>query len=76
MIDREQLNTQILNAHAAGDVEKLSHLYRFAGDAALQAGNIDHGCFYLTHAYVFALEGGLDAAEDIHAILKKYGREE
>ena len=31
--------------------------------------------FFLTHAYVFALEAGAETATDLHRRLKHYGRE-
>lgn len=37
---------------------------------------LERAAFYLTHAYVFALEAGLDEADIYHAQLKKWGCEE
>ena len=36
---------------------------------------IDAACFFLTHAYVFALEAGASEAGVLHARLKAQGRE-
>lgn len=51
-------------------------LYSEAGDAAEAAGNSDAACFYLTHAFVFALDEGDARSAYLHARLKAQGREE
>ncbi|MEM6619616.1 MAG: hypothetical protein AAF631_09965, partial [Pseudomonadota bacterium] len=51
----DTLNARLLAAHAAGDARTLVALYRQAGDDATD--DTARG-FYLTHAYVFALEAG------------------
>ena len=56
------LDAQLLAAHDAGDSAALITLYQRAAD---QAATIDAACFYLTHAYVFALEAH---HPDVHAI--------
>ncbi len=66
------LNTQLLEAHQRGDGAELSSLYVDAAHAALEARA---KCFYLTHAYVFALEAGLSAAEEIRKQLVALGAE-
>ena len=56
------LNARLLRAHAENDVKGLAGLY---GQAADMAGDIGDGageCFFLTHAWVFALDGGLPSA--------------
>ncbi|PIB26163.1 hypothetical protein BFP76_12910 [Amylibacter kogurei] len=70
------LNRELLAAHAAKDGAKIAHIYKQAGENALEAGQVDTACFYFTHAYVFALESNCEELGQIHAILKKYGREE
>ena len=72
MTDSASLDQRLLQAHAAGDKPALVALYTEAADAA---ENIDAACFYLTHAYVFALETGHPAAAALHARLKAEGRE-
>ena len=72
----EFLNKKILKAHEIKDVPLLGHLYLRAGKLFVDKGDIDHGCFLLTAAYVFCLEAGLAEAEDARAILRNYGREE
>ena len=42
----------------------------------LAADRVGAGCFYLTHAYIFALDCGAPEAAAIHQTLVAYGREE
>ena len=72
MTDPASLDQRLLQAHAAGDKAALVALYTEAADAA---EDIDAACFYLTHAYVFALDIGHPAATALHARLKAEGRE-
>lgn len=70
------LEAALRKAHAAGDGLRLVRLYTQAADAAEARGDVDAACFFLTHAYVFALEQGTPAAEDLHRRLKAHGRED
>ncbi len=74
--DRAALQTAMLTAHDAGDTPRLVALYTEAADHAEAVGDINACCFYLTHAYVFALEIGDPAADALHNRLKAYGRDE
>lgn len=65
------LNTQILTAHAAGDGPALVGLYTQAADAA---PTLDTACFFLTNAYIFALEHGHPDTAYLHARLAEHGR--
>ena len=67
------LHTRMLAAHARGDPAALIALYT---EAANSANDLDASCFYLTHAYVFALEAGAAQARDLHRRLARHGREE
>ena len=67
------LDAALIAAHEAGDTDALVRLYREAADAA--EGEVRRA-FYLTHAYVFALEAGDPRARDLHAALRAMGREE
>ena len=75
MGERADLHRRLIDAHERGEPDRLARLYRQAGDRAVGDGDEDAACFYYTHAYVFALQGGLEAAGEILAILKRYGRE-
>jgi hypothetical protein len=66
------LDAQLLAAHAAEDAPALVRLYT---QAAEEAHDIDASAFYLTHAYVFALEAGLGAAQGLRMRLVRMGRE-
>ena len=66
------LEAQLLAAHAAGDTAALVMLYQRAADTA---DDPDAAGFFLTHAYVFALELGHAQAPALHARLKAMGRE-
>ena len=67
------LDEQLLAAHASQDIPALVQLYL---DAAEIAPNDAARGFYLTHAYVFALEINHPTKDDIHATLCAYGREQ
>ncbi len=69
-------NTRLLAAYARGDGREMMQIYQTAGRVALDAGDIDAGCFLLTQAYVYGLELGVAEAEELRAILVQYGREE
>lgn len=70
---RAELDAALLAAHAAGDKRALVGLY---AQAAAGAASADAAGFYLTHAYVFALDSGHPDAGALHARLKADGREE
>ncbi len=72
----DALDRALLAAHAAGDGAALARLYAQAADEAEARGQEARAGFYLTHAYVFALEQGDAAAGALHARLKALGREE
>jgi len=65
------LDAELLAAHTAGDVEALITLYTRASEQAVQ--DVARG-FYLTHAYVFALEAGDQRAKRLAEQLRTQGR--
>ena len=67
------LDVRLLAAHAAGDKRALVDLYTAAADAA---SDIDGACFFLTHAYIFALDSGAPQAASLRERLINHGREE
>lgn len=71
----DALNAALINAHEHGDVARLISLYKTAGEGCEHVGDIDAACFYLTHAFVFALEEGADDAVALSQKLAHYGRE-
>lgn len=66
------LDSAMIRAHAAGDRPALIRLYTQAADSAR---DLDAACFYLTQAYVYALEAGAPEAQALHARLVARGRE-
>lgn len=65
------LDTRLLAAHATDDKDALVTLYAQAADST---HDIDAACFYLTHAYIFALEKNHPDTATLHARLKSHGR--
>ncbi|MBT5294919.1 MAG: hypothetical protein HOL32_04895 [Octadecabacter sp.] len=65
------LDDRLLAAHANDDRAALVALYKQAADAA---DTTDAACFFLTHAYVFALELGHQDVPSLHARLLEHGR--
>ena len=65
------LQDRLLAAHARDDLAALVALYTEAAD---QAPDTDAACFFLTHAYVFALEQGDPASDALFHRLKAHGR--
>lgn len=63
------LNERLLAAHDASDPKSLAALYAEAADGA----ETDAAAFYLTHAWVFALDAGLDDAALYEARLRDRG---
>jgi hypothetical protein len=67
----KSLQDRLLAAHARDDRAALVGLYTEAADTA---ADIDAACFFLTHAYVFALEQGDPASATLFQRLKAEGR--
>ena len=74
--ERADLEAALLQAHAAEDTALLVALYTRAADLSEQSRDTEAMCFYLTHAYVFALESGHAAAGDLNRRLAALGRDE
>ncbi len=66
-----ELDERLLDAHARDDRTALVDLYTQAADAE---NDVDAACFFLTHAFVFALEIGDARADDLRARLQVYNR--
>ena len=73
-MDRNELDAAILEAHASDDITALIALYTQAADLTETDGDIDAACFFLTQAFVFALEDGVKTASDLQSRLAEYGR--
>ena len=68
------LDQALLAAHAAADSPALVRLYTQAADQAEAGGRTDAACFFLTQAFVFALEAGLPDAASLNRRLAALGR--
>jgi hypothetical protein len=73
-VDREALDSALLEAHDQNDVETLIRLYTVAADDAELHQDIDAACFFLTYAFVFALESGAPEAATLNQRLAARGR--
>lgn len=69
------LEQRMLAAHARNDSEALMALYGEAADLQEVQGDIDAACFYLTQAFVYALESGSGEAHALQTRLWKWRRE-
>ncbi len=66
---------QLVAAERAGDAAQLVRIYGQEAARLEAAGRIDAACFFLTQAYIWALDGGLPEANDLRARLVAHGRE-
>ncbi|MEM8802715.1 MAG: hypothetical protein AAGF55_09285 [Pseudomonadota bacterium] len=69
------LEAKLLQAHAMEDVPALISLYAQAADQAESESATDRACFFLTHAWIFALEAGDARAAKLKARLVAHGRD-
>jgi hypothetical protein len=74
--EASHLEADLLRAHREGDVPAIVTTYMAIADACEGREEVDAACFYLTQAYVWALEAGMPDAAALHARLKARGREE
>ena len=65
------LQDRLLAAHACDDRSALVALYAEAADVA---ETTDAACFYLTQAYIYALEKGDPGTKALYQRLKRLGR--
>lgn len=65
------LDARLLAAHEADDRASLIHLYKEAAD---QAKDANASGFYLTQAFIFALEVGAPEATALEQRLQRLGR--
>jgi len=68
------MDEALQDAHDRHDMDALIRLYTSAADAAEDRHEIDAACFYLTHAFVFALERGAPEAATLNLRLADRGR--
>jgi len=70
-VSRNELDARLLAAHGAGDAGALVALYAEAAEAA--ADPLARA-FYLTHAWIYALDTGHPETEALHRRLAADGR--
>lgn len=73
-MDWVNLDQSLLDAHERNDLAELVRLYILAGDETERHGDIDAACFFLTQAFVFALELGAPEAPALNKRLADKGR--
>lgn len=73
-MDLVELDAQLLRAHAEKDMPALIRLYHEAAADAERRQDHEAACFYLTHAFVFALEYGAPEADELNRMLHERGR--
>ncbi len=73
---RDALDKALLAAHAREDLAELVRLYTLAADRFEATGDTSAACFYLTHAFVFALQSGAPQADPLNQRLYRHGRDD
>lgn len=73
-MNKTELDHLLLEAHDHNDHAALIRYYTLAADAREQERDIDAACFFLTHAFVFALESGAAEAKTLNQRLVAHGR--
>lgn len=73
--DTDALQKRLLVAHENENAHDLVDLYTLVANQNEAAGNIDAACFYLTHAFVYALQEGAPEANPLNERLFLYGRD-
>ncbi|MGP7795654.1 hypothetical protein [Sphingomonas sp. CLY1604] len=68
------LERKLLDAHRRGDATTLVAIYTRAADTLERDARIDEACFYLTQAYVLALETGAAETAALDRRLVAHGR--
>ncbi len=74
MPSARELEAELLDAHARDDRRALVDLYAQAAEVAEAAKDIDRACFFLTHAWVFALETNHATTDHLRDRLVRHGR--
>lgn len=69
-----ELQERLVAAHEGDDLAPLISLYREAADLAELDGDRDRAAFFMTHAWIFALEVGSADAVLCADQLREWGR--
>lgn len=71
----DDLDARIITAVSQDAPGQVAVLYACAANQAERSGDVDRACFFLTQAWIFALEAGAPDACALHARLVAYGRD-
>ena len=71
----DKLDRQLIAANLAKDNISLIALYQHAAEICEAKGAVDETCFFLTQAYVFALQEGSSQSRQLKEKLVAYARE-
>ena len=74
MRSESELDARLIEAHSSRNLREIASHYALAADRAEMNEDIDRACFFLTHAWIFALEAGDLIADDHRSRLAAYGR--
>lgn len=74
-MSRNALEAELLEAHSRKDGARLARGYTLAADRAESENDNERACFFLTQAWVFALEAGDPIAMELKKRLVRHGRE-
>lgn len=72
----DSLNDRLLGAHAVRDISALPGLYKTAAKRAEHFGDIHRACFFLTQAWIYALDAGSPMADELKERLVICGRDQ
>ena len=71
----DKLDQRLIAANLANDNIELIALYQHAAEISEAKGAVDETCFFLTQAYVFALQEGSPQSRQIKEKLVAHARE-
>ena len=72
---KETLNRELIEAFYNGNRKRLVDIYSQQGFHELKIGKSSSGFFFITQAYIYALEEGLNVASHLYETLQQAGRE-
>lgn len=69
-----ELEARLQAAHVANDQAELVMFYSKAADLAHESGACEKAAFFLTHAWIFALESGHEKSNHLADRLRAMGK--
>lgn len=70
----ERLNDFLIDAHRRSDLDALVRGYMSAAEIALSGGDDARQGFFLTQAWIFALEANMPVGAELQEELRRLGR--